>query len=66
MEIEAADSSKTTRLHGVTSYKTVVLIYLFNDDLLWKIFIWLVNKWLKRLWKEEIVTYLSKRKFQVT
>lgn len=61
--MEAADSSKITRLHGVTSCKTVVLIYSFNDDSLWKIFVWLVNKWLKRLWKEDIVTYLSKRKF---
>ena len=39
MEMEAADSSKTTRLHGVKSYKTVVLICLFNDDSLWKIFV---------------------------
>jgi len=28
MEMKAADSSKTTRLHGITYYKTVVLIYL--------------------------------------
>lgn len=64
MEMEAADPSNKIRLHGVTSYKTVVLIYLFNDDSLCKILVWLVNNWLKRLWKEEFVTYLSKRAFQ--
>ena len=44
METEAADFSKTARLHGVTPSKTVVLIYFFNDDLLCNIFGLIVNK----------------------